>query len=156
MELYLVQHGQATPKEVDATRPLTDQGSEEVTRVARWASAAGVRLSAIHHSGKLRARQTAEIIAAELGVSETPAMLDGMSPNDDPRAAADALETFDSPTMLVGHLPHMSRLCSLLVTRDPDAQIVQFQMGGIVALQGDESGRWVIRWMLTPEVAAPQ
>jgi len=156
MELYLVQHGEATSKEVDAARPLTERGRAEVARVGHIAAAAGVRSAAIYHSGKLRAQQTAEILAAELGAGEIPKMLEGLSPNDDPRSVAATLDALGSAAMLVGHLPHMSRLCSQLVTGDPELQVVKFQMGGIVALAKDDSGKWRVNWMLTPDVVPPQ
>ena len=79
MELYLVQHGEATPKEVDPARPLTERGQVEVRRVAHAAHVAGVTVSTIYHSGKLRAQQTAEILAKELHVAEAPSSLEGLS-----------------------------------------------------------------------------
>jgi phosphohistidine phosphatase len=155
MELYLVQHGEATPKEVDPERPLTARGQVEVLRVAQAAHAAGVTVSTIYHSGKLRAQQTAEILAKELQVAEAPSSLEGLSPNDDPDLVGRALDSFLSPVMLVGHLPHMSRLCSLLVVGDPDQHSVRFRMGAIVCLVKGGSGVWRVGWMLTPEVIPP-
>jgi len=155
MELYLVQHGEAASQEVDAARPLTDCGRGAVLQVARSAHAAGIRVAALYHSGKLRARQTAEILATELGVKEAAIVLDGLSPSDDPSVAAGVLDSLGSPALLVGHLPHLSRLCSLLVTGDPELQIVRFRMGGIVALTSDDRGAWGVSWMLTPDVVAP-
>jgi phosphohistidine phosphatase len=155
MELYLVQHGEAVSKEVDPNRPLTERGRVEVLRVARTARAAGVRVTAACHSGKLRAQQTAEILGAELEVEATPTVLAGLSPNDDPHLVGEALGSLNFPALLVGHLPHLSRLCSLIVTGDPDLQIVQFRMGGIVALASDDSRAWGVSWMLTPDIVAP-
>jgi phosphohistidine phosphatase len=152
MELYLVQHGEATPKEVDPARPLTERGQVEVIRVARAAHAAGVTVSTIYHSGKLRAQQTAEIVANELHVAEAPSSHEGLAPNDDPDLVGRTLDSLRRPVMLVGHLPHMSRLCSLLVTGDPEQHPVRFRMGGIVCLVKDGSGIWRVGWMLTPEV----
>lgn len=152
MELYLMQHGEAASKDVDPERPLTDLGKAEVARVARAAHLAGVTVSTVMHSGKLRALQTAEIVAKELGVNEPHSSIEGLSPNDDPTIVASSLESFLSPVVLVGHLPHMSRLCSLLLAGDAERHPVQFRMGGIVSLIQDESGVWRLRWMLTPEV----
>ncbi len=155
MELYLVQHGEATPKEVDPARPLTERGQVEVRRVAHAAHVAGVTVSTIYHSGKLRAQQTAEILAKELHVAEAPSSLEGLSPNDDPDIVGRALDSLRPPVMLVGHLPHMSRLCSLLVVGDPEQHPVRFRMGGIVCLVKDGSGVWCVGWMLTPEIVPP-
>lgn len=155
MQLYLAQHGEAKPKEVDPARPLTERGQVEVTRVAHAAYNAGVTVSTICHSGKLRAQQTAEIVAKELHVADPPSSLEGLSPNEDPDIVRSALDSLRPPVMCVGHLPHISRLCSLLVAGDPERQPVQFRMGGIVYLVKEGSGIWRVGWMLTPEIVPP-
>ncbi len=54
--------------------------------------------------------------------------------------------------MLVGHLPHLRRLASLLLVGDPEREIIRFRNGAIVCLvQGD--GHWLLQWVLTPELA---
>ena len=63
MKLYLVQHGEAKSKDEDEKRPLTDQGRQGVERVAAFLKGAGVETKRVIHSGKLRAEQTAEILA---------------------------------------------------------------------------------------------
>ena len=66
MDLYLMQHGQATTETEDPERPLTDAGRAAVQRVAKRAQAAGVRISGCLHSGKLRAEQTAQLLVTEV------------------------------------------------------------------------------------------
>jgi len=152
MDLLLVQHGEATAKEANPARPLTERGRADVLRIAQALRSAGIAVAAIYHSGKLRAQQTADILAAELHVAPAPAALDGLSPNDDPATVAGALDLLQLPAMLVGHLPHMSRLCSLLLTGDPEQPTVKFRMGGIVCLVKEDTEGWRVGWMLTPEV----
>jgi len=50
----------------------------------------------------------------------------------------------------VGHLPHLSRLTSLLLVGDPTREIVSFRMGAIVCLTREEEG-WRLKWILTPD-----
>ncbi len=152
MELYLVQHGEATSEQEDRARPLSDRGRVEVTWVALTASRADISIAAIYHSGKLRARQTAELLARTLQPKTAPRQLDGLAPMDDPTITSQAIDSLETPAMLVGHLPHMSRLCSLLVTGDVAREVVTFRMGGIVCLSRDERS-WQVRWILTPEMA---
>jgi len=152
MDLYLVQHAEAKPEQEDPARPLTDRGRREVERVARAAARAGLQVAHIAHSGKLRARETAEILAAEVSPPGGVAQLAGLAPMDDPAIAQRAVEELTEHTMLVGHLPHLSRLASLLVVGDPALDIVAFRMGGIVCLEHQE-GRWQVGWALTPELA---
>ena len=92
MRLYLVQHGEARSEEKDPERPLTDRGASDVRRVAKLATeAGGVMVERILHSGKTRARRTAEIWAAELGIAATEA--DGLAPMDDPSVWASRVAT---------------------------------------------------------------
>lgn len=153
MRLYLVQHGEAKPEAEDPARPLTDRGREEVQRVARHAAALGLQIAEIRHSGKLRARQTAEILAEELSPRLGVREMDGLAPTDDPAKARAEVEAAREPLMLVGHLPHLSRLASFLLVGDPGREIIRFRMGAIVFLARPE-GSWVLQWILTPELTS--
>jgi Histidine phosphatase superfamily (branch 1) len=66
MRLYLMQHGAALAKDVDPARPLSEQGEQDVRRIAAFLARAGVGVGRIWHSGKRRAEQTAELLAAAL------------------------------------------------------------------------------------------
>lgn len=155
MELYLVQHGEAMSEADDPARPLTAGGRQEVQRVSAVAARLGLRPAEIRHSGKRRAAETAEILAAALGVREHVVAVAGMAPNDDVRPIASALDKAPQPLMLVGHLPFLSRLASLLLVGEPERTLLRFRMGGIVCLRRDppEAGGWMVAWMLTPEIA---
>lgn len=151
MEVYLVQHGEAKPEAEDPQRSLTDKGRRDVSSMARHAAAIGMKASQIFHSGKLRAKQTAEIFAQRL--SETPEAkeTEGLSPLDDPQIARDLIEEAKEPLMIVGHLPHLSRLASSLIIGDPEREAIKFKMGGIVCLAKTERN-WVANWILAPEL----
>ncbi len=151
MLVYLVQHGQAVPEAQDPTRPLTEGGRKEVERVARHAGTLGVRVSEIWHSGKLRALQTAEILKGELRPEPALREQRGMSPSDDPSLMIPRLEPAADPVMLVGHLPHLGRLASLLLIGDPSRGIIRFRNAGIVCLARGEGG-WAVEWLLPPDL----
>jgi len=143
MRLLLVRHGQAMDKSDDPTRPLTPRGREEVARVAAHAvSGLGLGPARILHSGKTRARETAEILGAVLGgpVEET----DGLAPNDDPAIwigrVGDQVDGEAPDLMLVGHLPHLERLAGLLVAGEPSQSVVGLTTAELVVLERDESG----------------
>lgn len=53
---------------------------------------------------------------------------------------------------LVGHLPHLQRLASLLLFGAAEKKNVAFAMGGIVALERDDAGNWSLRWMVIPDL----
>jgi phosphohistidine phosphatase len=151
MNLYLMQHGEARPQEEDSTRPLSQRGRENVARVARTASRSGAFISSIRHSGKLRAKQTADIMAEHLRARGDIEAIAGLAPNDDPVTAARLIAKSASGLLIVGHLPHLSRLLSLLVVGDPDLPIVAFRMGGLIALVR-ENDDWRVGWHLTPDI----
>jgi phosphohistidine phosphatase len=152
MELYLVRHGQATAKPDDPNRPLTEPGAEVVELVAGFAARAGIRVDEIRHSEKLRARQTAEILAQALQPPRGVNGVAGLNPEDDVRAMAEALKREGGSPMLVGHQPFLGRLTGLLVVGDPDTQIVRFRNASIVRLVY-ERGSWCVDWVVTPEFA---
>jgi phosphohistidine phosphatase len=153
MDVYLMQHGEAAAADVDPERPLTESGRRSVGAVAAHAAACGVHIDRIVHSGKLRAEQTAAILAEALGCTVVD-QVDGLSPNAAVQAAADALVDQASPGSLaiVGHLPFLDRFAALLVAGDCTAQVVAFRNGGLVKLVPAEWG-YAVAWAITPEVA---
>ena len=66
MKILLAQHGDSLPEHVDPERPLSDRGRDDVMGMARLLGASGVRVRRICHSGKLRACQTAELLAPDV------------------------------------------------------------------------------------------
>mgnify|MGYP006294278701 FL=1 len=152
MALYLVQHGQSHSKDVDPEKGLTDEGRDTVQRIAGVAKGYQVPVRCILHSGKKRARQTADIFEAALNPSEGLHAKSGLDPLDDVTAMAGLIDSKED-LMLVGHLPFMSRLCAWLVTGDTETPVFQFQNGGIVCLKpSPEKQGWVIAWALMPEI----
>ncbi|MFQ5945729.1 MAG: phosphohistidine phosphatase SixA [Anaerolineae bacterium] len=152
MNLYLVQHAEPKPEEEDPERSLSATGREEIRKTAAFAAGVGVRAEVIRHSGKTRARQTAEALSASLSPVKGIAEADGLKPLDDPSVWAERLALTKDDTMLVGHLPHLSRLAGLLVMRDPESSPISFRMGGMLCLARDDTGGWTVRWMVTPEL----
>lgn len=150
MAIYLVQHGEALPKEQDPQRGLTETGRSETRRIAEVAAGYGVRVARIEHSGKMRALQTAEILAELLHPEQGLDERQGLAPKDDVRPVAASLEPA-SNLMLVGHLPFMERLLGQLVVADPERRLFKFQGGGIICLDRDEVG-WQICWALMPRI----
>ena len=156
MRLYLVQHGEAKREEEDPSRPLTERGKAEVEKVARFLAEAGIEVERILHSGKLRASQTAEILGHHLKPSEGVEAVDGLEPMADPRVWAGRLEKLNEDLMLVGHLPHLRKLASLLLVGRDDLEIVRFRYGGAVCLERGEKNLWSLVWFIRPEIIPPR
>jgi phosphohistidine phosphatase len=154
MKLYLVQHGEAKSEAEDPERSLTERGEKEVMNASKAATALPIRPLKIYHSGKLRTKQTAEIIAGALKISDSlvqPVM--GLNPNDDIHAWAERISKEKEDFMIVGHLPFLEKLTSFLLCGDENARLVLFRYGAIVCLDEKEEKGWAVRWILTPEMA---
>ncbi len=151
MDLFLVQHGEAKSEAEDPERPLTDRGTETVRRMANWAAEIGLKVDQIRHSGKRRAEQTAMLLAERLSPPQGVIVVPGLKPNDDVRPVAEELQDQQGSVMLVGHLPHLSRLAGLLLTGDSERTVIRFQMAGIVCLSNQES-QWAVHWIMRPDL----
>ena len=147
--LYLVRHGAAKPKEEDPERGLTDVGRADVKGIADWAAAAGIRVGEIRHSGKLRAQQTADILAAHLGTQAQA--VPGLAPNDDPADIAMALDSEAGNVMLVGHLPFLERLAALLIVGSADSDIVTLNAAALVELTRTDKA-WKATCLMQPRL----
>ncbi len=138
MAIYIVQHGKSFSKDADPEQGLTDQGVADVERIANVAKGYQVTVSEIAHSGKKRAKQTAEILASALAPERGISVRAGMDPLDDPVSFAGTLSP-ESNLMLVGHLPFLEKLVAYLVTGSTARPVFRLQNGGIVCLDQPEA-----------------
>ena len=150
MKVYLVRHGQAVAPQVDPSQPLSDQGRSEIKNVARTLKNMNTNLSAIYHSGKLRAEETAMILAGALETGKATKTT-GLAPNDEPAEALELIGASDGNIMLVGHLPLLERLLRALVKPGPDEKLPGFDTGTIVALEPVENC-WRVSRTLGPHM----
>jgi len=155
MDIYLVQHAQAI--EQDPMRPLSEEGLSNIERVAAHAARFRISVDHIYHSGKLRAKQTAEILARHLGVADKVETKKGLDPSDSVAPIRDWLDRLSSEgirnILIVSHLPFLDKLTSLLVAGTEDAHVVAFQNAGIVKLVPKSVGSgYSIQWIITPDI----
>jgi phosphohistidine phosphatase len=152
MPLYLVRHGQANSGAFNPDPPLTAEGRAEVDRMAHLASAFAFPISQIFYSSKIRARQTAEMMAHYLKPSSGIKEAKGINPDDNVMETSKSLDPSQN-TMLIGHLPFLERIVSYLIIGKTDKTIIKFQAGGIVCLDKDATTQgWYIRWALMPDM----
>ena len=145
--IYLVHHGNAVGPEVDPMRPLSEHGRGAVLLVADEASRRGVRPECIWHSGKLRAKQTAEAFLRLCNPMATFTAERGLQPTDPPTWMSERLSGETRDIMLVGHMPNLPRLLGLLKGEDPQTSPVTFPLHGMVALEA-EGNRWKELWRI--------
>jgi phosphohistidine phosphatase len=140
--VVLVRHGDAKDKTEDPARPLSDVGRNHAETAARWLAGLGLDLDEIRHSGKLRARQTAEVCAAHLGLAENQVrQVSGLAPNDDVEQLALELEADRRSLLLAGHLPFLARLAGRLLVAEAGRLPIHFSDAAAMVLARIE-GSW--------------
>jgi phosphohistidine phosphatase len=154
MKLYLVQHAQALSKDQDPARPLSEAGVDETARMVRFLKPLKLCVERIWHSGKTRAAQTAETYAQVINVAEGTVARDALAPKDPVAMLRDELAVATGDTMIVGHMPFVSRLATLLLTGYESPPVVAFVYAGVVCLARTADTRWQIEWIVTPELLA--
>ena len=144
MKVFLVHHADAVGPEVDSRRPLSPLGERQAAQAAAEAAARGARPTVVWHSGKLRARQTAqEFWRACNALAEFKASAD-LQPDDPPSRIRDRLRGETRDILLAGHFLHLPRLLTLMLGT-PAA----FPHHGVVALESDDQGEtWQELWRL--------
>ena len=153
MYIYLVQHAEAKSKEEDPDRALTDIGRRNMRKTATFAARqAGISVDLIVHSGKTRARQSAEILAELLSPSKGVGESDGLNPNDDTGIWVKNLARSRENLILVGHLPHLGKLTAHLICENPEAAVVEFKNACMICLQRSNTGLWTVQWMIVPQL----
>lgn len=162
MNLYIVRHAIAvphgTPGIPEDERPLTPEGIRKMRRSAKALALLELGWNEIWTSPLPRARQTAEIVAAELNLTKSIRNVDHLRPEGDFEALVAKLASLGGKKeiALVGHEPGLGQLVTWLLTGEEDS-VVEFRKGAVICLQINQ---WVpptdnkLLWMLTPRLMA--
>jgi phosphohistidine phosphatase len=160
MELLIIRHAVAGDRDTfaktgkrDELRPITEEGTRKMLRSAQGLRRIIEHVDYLATSPLVRARQTAQIVADELGM-EVDEKTDVLSPDAKPTQFAQWLDGHrDRETIaVVGHEPHLSRLVTWLVS-GVDESRVELGKGGACLLTLDgrpRKGCARLRWLLTP------
>jgi len=152
MRLYLVQHGEALPKDQDPDRPLTERGEVDTRHVGQFLADHSITVEGLFHSGKTRAQQTAELLSEYVCPGLLPEAMEGLGPNDPTGPVVDRITHWSRDTLLVGHLPFMGRLAAALTTGAEEPVPMAFQPGSVVCLEHDPHGAWLLAFMVRPDL----
>ncbi len=121
--------------------------------MANLLARARVEVPSVVHSGKLRAKQTAEILVAQLNPDSTVQVKGGIGPNDPVEPVAKDISAQDADMMIVGHLPFMGKLAARLVAGDADHAVVSFVPGTVACIESVDEGEFSVAWMVRPNLA---
>jgi phosphohistidine phosphatase len=150
MLLHLVHHGDAVGPDVDPRRPLSAGGRTAVAKLAIEAAQHGVRASVVWHSGKLRAKQTAEEFWRVCNALADLSASRDLQPEDPPEWLRDRLRGETRDVLIAGHFPHLPRLLNVLLGGDGSKR---FPLHGMVTLLSDDDGStWREVWRLESPV----
>ena len=153
MRLYLVRHGKADHGPVDAERPLSDRGRNDISAIAGHLAAEDIRVARVVHSGLKRAFETAEILAAGVAPGIAVEPMAGIEPWGDVKAFGKTAEHWTEDTMVCGHEPFMGEAASWLLSGDAHAGLVAVKTGAVMALERvTYAPGWHLRWMVTPRI----
>lgn len=150
MTLYLVRHGKARKGGIDRKRPLTKRGIDQTRSIADFLRPRRLRLAEIWHSDRVRAIETARILAPVL-CAKTMKQKSGLGPSDPLAPIIRRLKRLRGDLMIVGHLPFLHKLTSKLLTGSVSREIVHFTTSTIAALTYEDA-QWRVEWVLTPQL----
>jgi phosphohistidine phosphatase len=158
-ELHFLRHAHAGDPEAwtgdDAARPLSDKGEKQADRLGRFLAGVGFKPDAVISSPKLRAAQTAQIVADHIGVPFS---------TDDRLASAFDVATLEtllhdagdpSRSVVVGHDPDFSELVAELC----GAPQIPMRKGALARIDIDRplrAGGGTLRWLVPPDLLKPE
>lgn len=161
MNLYIVRHAIAVDREDfegkdDSQRPLTNRGRRKMKKIARGLRQLGVKFDMILSSPYVRARETAEILAAEYKMKEEPVLSEKLVPPGDFDQLIDEINaaSHGGSLAIVGHEPMLSEFVSFLALGGPGLAVTM-KKGGVCCLSADNFGkgqRATVEWLLTPGI----
>jgi phosphohistidine phosphatase len=131
-QLWLLRHGEAVPHDGDDdARALTERGREQSRAAGRALAALDVPVHVCLTSPKVRARETAELACAELGIEavEHAALRSGFDAGDARELLAGEA---DRRVLVVGHEPDFSQ-----VVHDLTGARVHLKKGGVAGVRMD-------------------
>jgi len=159
MIVYIIRHGIAVDVgqqgvRTDAGRMLSEEGRTRTRQAAEGLKAIGVRPAAVWSSPLVRAVQTAEIMARELGAGVAVEKTDAMLPGSDPaELIVELARSGVSSVAVVGHMPHVSDVASRMLAHRDTVTLV-FKKAGAAAIEFDgkpaEGAGWLL-WLLQPK-----
>jgi len=140
----------------DSRRPLTLKGEERVKVAAAAMQVMELGVDLILSSPYQRARQTADIVATELGLRRSLDFRDELAPAGDLKALIQHINGRQPPpenVLLVGHEPDLSQFLSVLIF-GANSGAIDFKKNGLARVEVEDTLKLgqcaTLNWLLTP------
>jgi len=157
MDIYFLRHasaGQSSLAGNDEKRPIDKTGEQQSHDVGRALAALDLKLDDIISSPLTRAKQTAEIVAAELGHKDKIVTEDELRPEASYEEFEGLLARYgkNKAIMLVGHNPSMTEFLIRMLAGSDSAGFIDFKKGAVAKVEKDAREGAVLKWCMTPKV----
>jgi phosphohistidine phosphatase len=129
LRLFLVRHAEAESGEPDELRRLSSEGREQAQALGKRLADQGIQPDALLTSPLLRARETGEALAQQLGCTSEPS--EALAPGADAATIRSAVEGRGETVIVVGHQPD----CSQIAAELGDGTEPRFPPAGMVELR---------------------
>ncbi len=148
MRLYLVRHGKAEEGRNDDLRRLSARGRDDIRRLGEWCRRKGIDPAEIWHSPKVRARETATLLAGLIDCPGGAVEREGLLPEDDPGSVAELLDSAEGDLCIVSHLPFVGLLAGHLAR---DSMHLEFSTSSMWCALRAADGAWTTEWFVSPK-----
>jgi phosphohistidine phosphatase len=159
MNLYLMRHAQAAPAggsiTRDADRILTPRGEEDAALMGRALKRLDSNIDIVVTSPLARARQTGEIVGAEMSTHSNVNISNNLAPGFRAQSLFEELIALGAGTSIVavGHQPDLGKFISFLIA-DSSSAAIAMESGAMAKIHVPSplSNREAyLSWLITPE-----
>jgi phosphohistidine phosphatase len=149
MKVFLVHHVDALSAEQDPQRHISPKGRDQADRLGTRLRALGVAPAKILHSDKQWTIDTAQRIAAKLGLEDRAVKAAYPINTDDPVAPFVAeIKASKGDVMMCGHIDYLLRATSQLVCGNEKRKVVEYKPGnGTIACIEGQGEDWVVTFV---------
>jgi len=156
MDIYFLRHASAgeslpDPKQ-DEKRPLDDVGVQQSRQMGRVLAKLEVQPDAIISSPLVRAKQTAALVATELGFKKTLLLENCLRPDAKFEQFRQLLRKHSKKKGIIvtGHNPTLSEFLSSVVSDEATNKTIELKKGAVAKVQV-KRGQPLLQWILTPK-----
>ncbi len=158
MEIYFLRHASAGQHKLnplkDEQRPLDEVGIQQSHIVGHALAGLKLQVDAIITSPLIRAKQTAAIVASEIGHEEELVIDDALRPEASYQQFQELLARHGGKQaiMVVGHNPSQTEFLNKLLIGDGSSEPIELKKGAIARVDKEGRAPAILKWSMPPKV----